>query len=121
MKKKNAITIPVSPFTNEKKKNYYPTTKQIHLLSKLKHYYVQYVQDAVNSVLEKLHEAHNDQMARDEQKKKYTHTQQQKKNLIMQIIFPISLFHMNRSLFHNPVKRASHRSLSLCIREHPKE
>lgn len=31
----------------------------------------------------------------------------------MQIIFPILLFHMSRSLFRNPVKRASHGSLSL--------
>lgn len=59
-----------------------------------------------------LHEAHNnDRMARDEEQK---NKKNERKNLIMQIIFPISLFHMNRSLFHNPVKRASHRSLCRC-------
>lgn len=55
-------------------------------------------------------------MARDEQNKKYTATTTaQKKNLIMQIIFPISLFHMTRSLSRNPVKRASHR-ISFAVR-----
>lgn len=65
-------------------------------------------------------QAHNGE--RWTEKNKYTRTQErEEKNLIMQIIFPISLFHMNRSLFHNPVKRASHRSLSVRIREHPIE